>query len=233
MWKKLAWFAAGLAIGGTAGYFAGKYLTEDKALAETEKQVSEIKQYYEARLTATEKAAELNVLKQQYAETQILQAQTEAESNPVDYTKIKPKQSEPDYDPDDEWGDAKRPKGAPKRQQKRRAPLAENPPYYEEQDGAAIYPTEPNSEPVIISEQAYANEHFEFEKQTLFWFTGDNVVTDEEYNPLEDLSLIGGEWQDAFGGEEDPDVVHVRNPKISCDYEIIRDSRSYRTLDPE
>ena len=105
-------------------------------------------------------------------------------------------------------------------------------PYYESQDGAAVYPSEPESEPFVISEQAYVADIVN-EKVTLFWFTGDNVVTDEEYNPLEDLSVIGEGWEDHFGEEEDPDVVHVRNPKINADYEIIRDKRSYATTLPE
>ena len=83
MWQKLAFFVGGLAIGGAAGYFTAKYLIEDKALKETERQVSEIKDYYEARLKSTEKAAELNELKRKYAENKI----AERGDAPMDYTK--------------------------------------------------------------------------------------------------------------------------------------------------
>lgn len=236
MWQKLAFFVGGLAIGGAAGYFAAKYLIEDKALKETEKQVSEIKDYYEARLKSTEKAAELNELKRKYAENKI----AERSDAPTDYTKHftggKPVDIQPnpvakpeDYSEDDEWGDAKRPKGAPKK-----AKYDEKTePYFEDPDGPIIYPTDTESEPQLISEQSFTDDMYEFEKMTLFWFMGDNVVTDEEFQPIEDMSLIGVEWQQHFGEEDDPDVVHVRNRKIGCDYEIIRDKRSYATTIPE
>lgn len=228
MWKRVAIFVSGLALGGAAGYFAGKYLTEEKALAETERQVTEVKNFYEARLAATEKAAELSEMKKQYAERHMNGEQIPVKSGTADDIST-PVVYEDD---EDEWGDAKRPKGAPKRKERRKAPLAENPPYYEEEGGAAIYPTEPDGRPLIISEQAFASERYEFEKKTLFWFS-DDVVTDDDYQVLEDRSLIGEEWVHFFGTEDDPDVVHVRNPKIGCDYEIIRDKRSYQAVSGE
>ena len=235
MWEKLAYFAGGLIIGGAAGYFVTKELIEDKANDRAKKQAKELKEYYEAQLAATRKAAELNEMKQKHAETMLQIEQEKALKNAlIDYAAESQKASakKANADDEDEWGDARRPKGAPKKVVPMSL-LAERPPEYEEEDGVKIYPTEPSSEPVIITEQAFADEHYEFEKQTLFWFTQDNVVTDEEYQPLEDLSLIGNEWETAFGTEDDPDVVHVRNQKIGCDYEIIRDKRAYATTLPE
>lgn len=235
MWQKLGYFAGGLIVGGVAGYFTAKKLFEDRAAEaanrKAQAQIDEVRAYCDAQV----KAAELNALKALTADQQVQTEQEKVLSEaPVNYAQEAAEAAQAKYtgDGEDDWGDAKRPKGAPKRRFKHDKDNVP-PPYYEENGGAAIYPTEPEAEPHYISEESFTNDHFEYEKQTLFWFVGDNVVTDEEYQPLEDDSVLGKSWANHFGEEEDPDVVHVRNPKIAVDYEIIRDHRSYATTIPD
>lgn len=229
MLNKLAYFAGGLILGGVAGYLSGKYIAEERARAEVDAKMAELEDFYKKRDESRQKAHELNELKEQFAEQAIAASSAEEgdELKVIDYSKFSDG-AKADQSDDDEWGDAPRPKGAPKRGQRKTS----NPPDYREEGGAAVYPSEPESEPHIISEQSFAAELVN-EKITLIWFTGDNVVTDEEYQPIEDLGVIGDGWQEHFGEEEDPDVIHVRNPKINVDYEIIRDNRSYATTLPE
>lgn len=238
MRQKLLYFVSGLMIGGVAGYFTAKTFLEEEMRVEKESEMEQtrkaIREEMQTYANAQIEAAELNAIKRKFAEEQLELEQKKAEvSKPVDYTSVSRQSVESKTRKDeDDWGDAKRPKGAPKRKQKLVVDDGRAP-YYEEAGGVTVYPTEPETEPYYISEDSFISDHFEYEKLTLFWFTGDDVVTDEEYQPLEDLALIGWDWQNHFDEEDDPDIVHVRNPKIAVDYEIIRDRRSYATTRPD
>lgn len=58
-------------------------------------------------------------------------------------------------------------------------------------------------------------------------FFSDNVLCDEEYEPIENVEdVVGFESLNHFG-EYDDDTVYVRNDKRKCDYEITLDERTY------
>lgn len=234
--NKALWFVLGAVIGAASGYLIAETLVAEKiqkkANEDLAKQIADLEDFYKKRDEARQKAHELNELKEEFVMKEIEREQAKATQMPVDYTspqrkqkKEEPKEWKEEYD---EWGNSKRPKGAPRR--------AEPPeidyggPEYDSEDGAKIYPSEPDTEPHVISEDSFEDDCPHYEKMTLFWFMPDNVVTDDEYQPLEDLALIGDDWSTHFGQESDPDVVHVRNPKVACDYEIIRQTKSYASI---
>lgn len=68
---------------------------------------------------------------------------------------------------------------------------------------------------------------------SLLYFN-DEVLTDEQYEPIEDADeAVGLESLETFGRYE-PDSVFVRNDKRKTDYEILLDSRNFcDLLDPE
>lgn len=68
---------------------------------------------------------------------------------------------------------------------------------------------------------------------SLLYFN-DGVLTDDQYEPVEDAdSIVGLDSLEHFGDEED-DSVFVRNDKRKTDYEILKDERNYADLlDPE
>ena len=68
---------------------------------------------------------------------------------------------------------------------------------------------------------------------SLMYFN-DNVLTDSQYEPIEDAdSIVGLDFLEHFG-DEDEDSVFVRNDKRKTDYEILKDERNYADLlDPE
>ena len=68
---------------------------------------------------------------------------------------------------------------------------------------------------------------------SLMYFN-DGVLTDSQYEPIDDAdSIIGLESLEHFGDEEE-DSVFVRNDKRKTDYEILKDERNYADLlDPE
>lgn len=86
--------------------------------------------------------------------------------------------------------------------------------------------------PYVISYEDFG-ELDNYNIVSLIYFN-DGVLTDSQYEPVEDAdSIVGLESLDHFGDEED-DSVFVRNDKRKTDYEILKDERNYADLlDPE
>lgn len=80
--------------------------------------------------------------------------------------------------------------------------------------------------PYVISPEEYASDN-EYETISLYVFA-DGVITDEDYNLIADWEEKVGDGAAHFGEYED-DVVYVRNERLKCNYELLRDNRSYRT----
>lgn len=60
---------------------------------------------------------------------------------------------------------------------------------------------------------------------TLFYFS-DGVLADENEEPVDDVSELVGDALEHFDEYED-DSVHIRNDAKRCDYEILKDQRSF------
>ena len=85
--------------------------------------------------------------------------------------------------------------------------------------------TEPTNEPYVISPEEYGD----IEDYTLLGFTyyADCVLTDENNEIVEDADeCVGWESLKHFGDYEE-DSVHVRNDRLRCDYEILRNEQTY------
>lgn len=55
----------------------------------------------------------------------------------------------------------------------------------------------------------------------------DGILADSCYNPIEDIDdIVGLDSLDTFGEYED-DSVYVRNDRLKCDYEILKDYRNF------
>ena len=67
----------------------------------------------------------------------------------------------------------------------------------------------------------------EYETETLYYFEGDGVLADDQYNAIENVGgLVGEGFADLFGVYEE-DTVYVRNDRLQIDYEILLDGRSF------
>lgn len=65
-----------------------------------------------------------------------------------------------------------------------------------------------------------------YDIETLYYHA-DNVLVDDTGTPIEDVEgLVGVDFPDYFGEYED-DAVYVRNDRLRCDYEILRDLSNY------
>jgi hypothetical protein len=86
--------------------------------------------------------------------------------------------------------------------------------------------------PYVMSVMLYNEHDPNFQKITLIYYTEDDVVVDDDDSVLNDVdSIIGNKNLQMFGhGSNDPEVVYVRNEKLSTDMEIIRREGSYQEL---
>lgn len=83
----------------------------------------------------------------------------------------------------------------------------------------------PMDAPYVIPPEEFG-EFEDYEKIDLKYFA-DCVLTDDNYEPVDDVDdVIGLDSLDHFGDYE-PDSVHVRNDRLRCDYEILKDVRNY------
>ena len=82
--------------------------------------------------------------------------------------------------------------------------------------------------PYVIPPEEYG-DFDDYERINLLCFA-DNVVTDEDYELVDDVDdVIGLDSLNHFGDYED-DVVHVRNDRLKCDYEVLADPRKYSDI---
>lgn len=85
--------------------------------------------------------------------------------------------------------------------------------------------TMPN-EPYVISPDNYG-ENDNYTQISLVYYAGDGVLADDEDEVVEDIeATVGEDFAEHFGEYED-DSVFIRNDRLRCDYEILRDNRSF------
>lgn len=63
-------------------------------------------------------------------------------------------------------------------------------------------------------------------------YFADGVLTDDDYNVIDDVDdIVGADFHTHFGEYED-DSVFIRNDAKECDYEILADTRKYTDVVP-
>lgn len=91
-----------------------------------------------------------------------------------------------------------------------------------------ITKTEDYPGPYIITPDEFAGD-YEFDTVDITYFA-DGVLCDENNVPLEDIENTIGNGAVRHFGEYENDAVYVRNERLKCDYEILRDERKYADL---
>ena len=82
------------------------------------------------------------------------------------------------------------------------------------------------NEPYVISPDNYG-ENDNYTQISLVYYAGDEVLADDEDEVVEDIEdTVGEDFAEHFGEYED-DSVFIRNDRLRCDYEILRDNRSF------
>lgn len=83
---------------------------------------------------------------------------------------------------------------------------------------------EPASKPFVI-EPIEFGEKDEYGNENLTYYA-DGILADNMDQPIDDIYGVVGNALTHFGDYEE-DAVHVRNDRLKCDYEILRDPRTY------
>jgi hypothetical protein len=93
---------------------------------------------------------------------------------------------------------------------------------YTEQEGGSEMEAAPHVH-VITPEEFAADDEYQTESLTLY---ACGTLTDDFDNPIEDIPAMVGDALDHFGEYED-DSVFVRNDRYKCNYEILKDVRTF------
>lgn len=87
----------------------------------------------------------------------------------------------------------------------------------------------PIDKPYIISPDEFG-ETDDYEIISLTYYEGDNVLTDDCDEIVEDIDNVVGLESLKHFGEYEEDVIHVRNNRLKADYEILLDGRTYNEV---
>lgn len=82
-------------------------------------------------------------------------------------------------------------------------------------------------EPYIIHKEEFYNNERDYTQTTLTYYAGDDILVDEEESPVYNHNSVVGQLIFGHGSGGDPNVVHVRNPKLHAEYEILLDTGLY------
>lgn len=84
------------------------------------------------------------------------------------------------------------------------------------------------TKPYAITGEEFLTEFEDFNKISLTFYMGDGTLCDERDAPIRDTSIVGKGFADFFGQDPaDPDIIHVRNEKLTVDFEIARRHGTY------
>ena len=93
-------------------------------------------------------------------------------------------------------------------------------------DYSAEVVTRTEDAPYTIHRDEFFKDDFGYIQSTLTYYSGDDVLTDEEDEPIYNALDVVGELN--FGhGSNDPNVVYIRNPDKKGEYEVLRHSGHY------
>ena len=84
----------------------------------------------------------------------------------------------------------------------------------------------------LITPMQYDSETL-YDKRVLTYYEGDDTLCDELTDEILDIeNFVGVENIQSFGNqsEDDPYIMHIRNNKFGCVYEVVKDERSYSAV---
>jgi hypothetical protein len=87
-----------------------------------------------------------------------------------------------------------------------------------------------DKEPYSISFEEFNDGEVGYPQSTLTYYTVDEVLTDEDDDPIDTVNtLVGVKNLGLFGTTPDPNAIYIRNEKLGNDFEIVRVQASYKS----
>lgn len=82
--------------------------------------------------------------------------------------------------------------------------------------------------PFILSAREFEEGELDYSQNTLTYYEGDDVLTDERDQPIHHLQKIVGAENLKFGEmSEDPNIVYIRNNELEVDFEVCRSKGTF------
>lgn len=81
----------------------------------------------------------------------------------------------------------------------------------------------------LIAEAVFNAGELDYVQSTLTYYEGDDILADQNDVKIEDLiGTVGSEFHTMFGWQsDDPNTMHIRNDKLSIDFEIVKNTLAY------
>ena len=88
---------------------------------------------------------------------------------------------------------------------------------------------DPRSDIYVINAEQFAHERYGFDKVTLYWWELERILSEEDMAILDVPDILGTNWE-AHIGEEEKDIVYVRNEPLETDYEVVVQHASFYAM---
>lgn len=88
---------------------------------------------------------------------------------------------------------------------------------------------DPRSDIYVINADQFAHERYGFDKVTLYWWELERILSEEDMAILDVPDILGTNWE-AHIGEEEKDIVYVRNEPLETDYEVVVQHESFYAM---
>lgn len=234
--------AVGLGVGGGVGY----YLAEQKVRKQSEAEVAKIQDLYnrlreedaaQARADWNPEADDADEDRDVDPEAELAEFEEKAVDLGYiasdDYTPAKRNPNyippEPQYPGDEHFGEDVE-EDLIEEVEKMRDIRIINPNRDSDPDDVTQWERDPNR-PYVITESEFRNDRPDLEKITLSYYRGDDTLceADGSFIPDQDGTAGNENLHHYFGlASGDENLLHVRNERVGCDFEITLDSGSYQ-----
>lgn len=86
-----------------------------------------------------------------------------------------------------------------------------------------------SEDPYVIPIAEFFQDKEEYQKLTITYYEKDDTLVDERQSPIPDVEgTVGKNFAEQFGDRsDDANIVYIRNNRLDCDFEVVRDSGSY------
>lgn len=206
--RSFMWFILGAASGSALGYFYAKNRLEKKSQEEIDAFIMEERERYSKDNEIIEEEPEEDLSPRAF-NSPFEKAKENYFSAMTDYSSYSEKKEEP-------------------KEEKSKEPEESEDEEDENEDDGTLYPKEGDAkEPYGITPEEFANENPFFDKETLYYYQKDDVLTEDFGEVIQDpVSLLGYDFESEIGKHE-KDVGYFRNEKIGADYEVILEKGNF------
>lgn len=84
------------------------------------------------------------------------------------------------------------------------------------------------NKPFILTQREFEEGEYDYAQNTLTYFEGDDVLTDDRDQPIHNKRPVVGDDNLQFGEKSnDPNVVYIRNNHLEVDFEVCRSAGSF------